>query len=157
MWRPIEPLTLEAQFAYLNAEYTDYQDCRDAKDLSVQDCTGNELSRAPRFSGNVVASYEIGLGRYGSLAPLAQLYASSRVFFRPTNEAPDTQDAYYLLDFRLMWRSADDHLGLDLFVDNALDKNVATTKIVGSSLLGAPLLDAYDRPRTFGGRVSLSW
>jgi iron complex outermembrane receptor protein len=156
-WRPIDALTLEAQFSYLDTEYTDYEDCRDAKDLVVEDCTGNELSRAPRFSGNLIASYELDLGRFGSLTPLAQLYGSSEVFFRPTNEAADTQNAYYLLNFRLMWRSVDDHLGLDLFVDNALDEDVATTKLVGSSLLGSPLLDAYYRPRTFGGRVSLAW
>jgi hypothetical protein len=56
-----------------------------------------------------------------------------------------------------MWQSEGGRLGLDLFVNNALDKDVATTKIVGSSLLGSPLIDAYDRPRTFGGRVSLRW
>jgi len=156
-WRPIDPLTLDVQFSYLDTTYTDFENCIDAKDFSVQDCTGNQLSRAPRFSGNVVATYEIDLGRFGSITPLAQVYASDEVFFRPTNEAADTQNAYYLLNFRLMWQSEDEHLGLDLFIDNALDKDVATTKIVGSSLLGSPLLDAYDRPRTFGARVTLAW
>jgi iron complex outermembrane receptor protein len=158
-WRPIEPLTLEAQFSYLDTTYTDFENCTDAKDplLPEQDCTGNELSRAPRFSGNLIATYEMDLGRFGSVTPLAQLYASDEIFFRPTNEAADTQDAYYLLNFRLMWRSEDDHLGLELFIDNALDEDVATTKIVGSALLGSPLLDAYNRPRTVGARVSLSW
>ena len=56
-----------------------------------------------------------------------------------------------------MWRSVDDHLGLDFFVDNALDEDVATNKMVGSSLLGSPLVDAYDPPRTYGGRVYLAW
>ena len=46
---------------------------------------------------------------------------------------------------------------MDLFIDNALDKNVATTKIVGSSLLGSPLADAYDRPRTIGARARIAW
>jgi len=156
-WRPLDPLTLEAQFSFLDTLYTDYVDCIDAKDFSVQDCTGNQLSRAPRFSGNFTASYEIGLGRFGSLTPFAQVFASSEVFFRPTNEPADTQNAYYLLGFRLLWRSESDRLGLDLFVENALDKDVATTKIVGSSLLGSPLVDAYDRPRTFGARASISW
>jgi iron complex outermembrane receptor protein len=156
-WRPIDPLTFEAQFSYLDTTYTDFENCRDAKDLEVDDCTGNELSRAPRLSGNLIATYEIDFGRFGSVTPLAQIYGSDKVFFRPTNEAADTQDAYYLLNFRLMWRSVDEHLGLDLFIDNALDKDVATTKLVGSRLLGSPLLDAYDRPRTFGGRVSLAW
>ena len=156
-WRPIDPFTLEAQFSFLDTTYTDFENCRDAKDLSVQDCSGNELSRAPRLSGNVIATYEIDLGRFGRLTPLAQVYASDQIFFRPTNEAADTQNAYYLLNFRLMWRSENDHLGVDLFIDNALDKDVATTKIVGSSLLGSPLLDAYDRPRTVGARVSLAW
>jgi len=156
-WIPIDSLRFEAQFSFLDTEYTDYEDCRDAKDLSVQDCTGNELSRAPRFSGSFTATYEFDLGRFGSVSPFAQAYASDEVFFRPTNEPADAQGAYYLLNFRLMWRSADQRLGLDLFVDNALDKVVATTKIVGSSLLGSPLVEAYDRPRTFGARASIAW
>jgi len=156
-WMPIAPLTLEAQFSFLDTVYTDYENCRDAKDLSVQDCTGNQLSRAPRFSGSFTAMYEFGLGRFGSVTPFAQVYASGDVYFRPTNEPDDTQNAYFLLNFRLMWRSEGRRLGLDLFIDNALDKNVATTKIVGSSLLGSPLVDAYDRPRTIGARASIAW
>jgi iron complex outermembrane receptor protein len=158
-WLPIDALTLQAQFSFLDTIYTDYEDCIDAKDLSKekQDCTGNQLSRAPRFSGSFTATYEFGLGRFGSVTPFAQVYASDEVFFRPTNEPADTQNAYYLLNFRLMWRSEDSRFGLDFFIDNALDKDVATTKIVGSSLLGSPLVDAYDRPRTFGGRASIAW
>ena len=157
-WLPIDPLTLEAQFSFLDTIYTDYEDCIDAKDFSKQqDCTGNELSRAPRFSGSFTATYEFDLGRFGSVTPFAQVYASDEVFFRPTNEPADTQDAYFLLNFRLMWQSEDRRLGLDFFIDNALDKDVATTKIVGSSLLGSPLVDAYDRPRTFGARANIAW
>ena len=156
-WLPTDSLTLDAQFSFLDTIYTDYEDCIDAKDLSKQDCTGNQLSRAPRFSGSFTAKYEFDLERFGSVTPFAQVYASDEVFFRPTNEPADAQGAYYLLNFRLMWRSEDNRFGLDLFIDNALDKDVATTKIVGSSLLGAPLIDAYDRPRTFGARVSIAW
>jgi iron complex outermembrane receptor protein len=158
-WRVIDPLTFEAQFSFLDTIYTDYEGCRDAKDLSApaQDCTGNELSRSPRFSGSFTATYEFDFGRFGSLTPLAQVYASDEVFFRPTNEPADAQDAYYLLNFRLMWQSEGHRLGLDLFIENALNKDVATTKIVGSSLLGSPLVDAYDRPRTFGARASIAW
>jgi hypothetical protein len=56
-----------------------------------------------------------------------------------------------------MWWSEGRGLGLDLFIDNAFDKDVATTKLVGSSLLGSPLVDAYDRPRTIGARASIAW
>jgi iron complex outermembrane receptor protein len=156
-WLPIDSLTLEAQFSFLDTNYTDYENCRDAKDFSVQDCTGNQLSRAPQFSGSFTATYEFDFERFGSVTPFAQVYASDEVFFRPTNEPADTQSAYYLLNFRLMWRSEGRGLGLDLFIDNAFDKDVATTKLVGSSLLGSPLVDAYDRPRTIGARASIAW
>jgi len=156
-WRLTDPLTLEAQFSFLDTTYTDFKDCLDAKDFSVQDCTGNQLSRAPRFSGRFTATYELDFGGFGSITPLAQVYASDKVFFRPTNEPADTQNAYFLLNFRVMWQSAGRRLGLDLFIDNALDKNVTSTKIVGSSLLGSPLVDAYDRPRTIGARASIAW
>ncbi len=156
-WIPAGGLTFEAQFSFLDTDYTDYKGCRDAKDFSVQDCTGNELSRAPRFSGTFAAMYRFDFDRFGSITPFAQIYASDKVYFRPTNEPADTQNAYYLLNFRIGWRSEDLRLGLDAFIDNALDKDVATTKLVGSSLLGSPLVDAYDRPRTFGARASLAW
>jgi iron complex outermembrane receptor protein len=156
-WLPIDALTLQTQFSFLDTTYTEYEGCIDAKDFSTQDCTGNELSRAPRFSGSFSATYEFDLDSLGSVTPFAQIYASDDVFFRPTNEAADTQDAYFLLNFRLMWRSEGSGLGLEFFVDNALDKDVATTKIVGSSLLGSPLVDAYDRPRTYGARASFAW
>jgi iron complex outermembrane receptor protein len=156
-WIPIDALTLQAQVSFLDTEYTDYEDCLDAKDLSTQDCTGNDLSRSPEFSGSLTGTYEFDLERFGSVTPYAQVYVSDEVFFRPTNEPADTQNAYYLLNFRLMWKSEGGRLGLDFFIDNALDKDIATTKIVGSSLLGSPLVDAYDRPRTYGGRVSLTW
>jgi iron complex outermembrane receptor protein len=156
-WRVIDPLTLEAQFSFLDTTYTDFEDCLDAKDFSVQDCTGNQLSRAPRFSGSLTATYEFDFERFGSVTPFAQAYASDEVFFRPTNEAADTQDAYFLLNFRIMWQSEGRRLGLDFFIDNALDQNVATTKIIGSSLLGSPLVDSYDRPRTMGARAHIAW
>jgi iron complex outermembrane receptor protein len=156
-WRPWDPLTLTGQFAYLHSEYTDYPTCLDAKDFSVQDCTGNQLTRAPRLSGSFIAMYEQDLGRYGTLTPFFQVYASDEVFFRPTNEEDDRQGAYAYLNFRLTWRSAREHVGVEAFVDNALDEDVATTKAVGSQLLGAPLLNAYDRPRTIGIRLTLDW
>jgi hypothetical protein len=39
---------------------------------------------------------------------------------------------------------------------NALDRDVITTKIIGSALLGSPDLTAFDRPRTIGLRMSIS-
>ncbi len=156
-WRPIDPLTLATQFSFLDATYTDYEDCIDAKDFSVQDCSGNQLTRAPRFSGSVTATYDFDFDLLGRVTPYAQIYASDEVFFRPTNEAADAQDAYFLLNLHLMWQSENRRLGLDLFVDNVFDEDVATTKIVGSSLLGSPLVDAYDRPRTIGARALVTW
>ena len=123
------------------------RDAPDQADALAEALGGYHVAHASRFD----------LGRFGSITPFAQIYASGKVYFRPTNEAADTQNAYYLLNFRLGWRSEDLRLGLDVFVDNAIDKDVATTKLVGSSLLGSPLVDAYDRPRTFGARASLAW
>lgn len=162
-YRPVDALTFITQFAYLDSIYTSYSNCIDAKDPNFDpnapdapDCTGNELSRAPRFSGTFITTYEFDLDRFGTVTPFAQIYASDKVYFRPTNDPDDTQDAYFLLNFRLMWQSQGGRLGVDLFLDNALDEDVATTKAVGSALLGAPLLSSYDRPRTVGIRLNLA-
>jgi len=159
IYRPIDPLTLTAQFAFLDSEYTEYTNCVDTKDplFPVTDCTGNRLNRAPRFSGTFIAQYDIDLGKVGTVSPFAQVYASDDVFFRPTNDPEDTQGAYAILNFRLMYRTDDGRFGVDLFIDNALDEDIATTKLVGSSLLGTPQLSAYDRPRTAGFRITLAY
>ena len=109
------------------------------------------------MSGTVTGQFTLDLGRFGRFIPFAQIYASDRLFFRPSNLDKDRQDAYWLLDARLSWESPNRKFMWELFVANALDKDVANTKLISTPLLGSPQLVAYEPPRTFGSRFTLRW
>ena len=156
--RPWRELTIVANAAYLNAKFVTYTGCRAAEDpATVRDCSGNVLPRSPEFSGTLAVLYDFDLGRYGVFTPRVQVYGSDRVFFREFNIPADTQNAYWLLNLRAGWQDHDGSMSVELFVDNVLDKDIATTIIVGSSLIGSPLQKAYDRPRTAGIRFGYSF
>jgi iron complex outermembrane receptor protein len=154
--RPWRELTLVGQFSYLYTEYLDFDMCTDIRSNTPANCTGNQLTRAPTFSGTFIAFYDFDLQRYGTFTPRFQVYGSDAVFFRPLNADIDKMGPYALLDFRFIWREADGRFGIEAFIMNALDQDVITTKIVGSALLGSPDFTAYDRPRTIGLRMSIS-
>jgi iron complex outermembrane receptor protein len=151
-------LGLEANFAFLDArfsEFTGFEVEDPANDGVV--FTGNTMPRAPRFSGNFVASWSQQMGRFGTLMPRAQIFASDRVFFRASNSPKDTQDAYWFLNLRLMWWSEEGNVSAEFFVNNVLDKDIQSYKDVGSYLLGAPTSTGFEPPRTIGFRLGLKY
>ncbi len=152
--RPWRELTLIANGAYLNAKYDDFIGFRE-EDPSREpvDFSGNDLTRAPRYTFNVAAQYDFDIGRWGVLSPRAQFYASDDVYFRSANDPSDKQDNYTKTDLRLSWRSQDGDFWVDAFVDNLGDVDVIQSQIVGSSLIGWPLTTALDEPRTYGVRL----
>lgn len=150
-------LLLVGNLGILDAKFTDY-DCTPPEDPTTTiDCSGNNLIRAPRFSGTISAQYDLDMGRFGSLVPRIQVFASDEVFFRPFNEPEDRNGPYALLDLRLSWYSEDGRISVESYVDNVLDEDVITTKTVGSPLANSPVTTSFDRPRTAGVRIGLRW
>ena len=133
------------------------------------------MTRTSSYTITLIADWPLDLGRYGTLTPHAQFYASGKVEFRPTNcpsadcEAAlavlpipreqniDRQSAYELWDARLTWTSPDYHLSVSAFVNNITDKDVIQSQVVGSAQIGAPIQVRFDRPRTWGFRFGLAW
>ena len=156
--RPWRELTFSGNVSFLDARFIDFTGCTPAENPAADlDCSGNVMPRAPMWSGTVAVDYTFDLRRFGTFTPRAQVYFSDEVFFRAFNFPVDRQDAYAYLGFRALWRSDDGHLLVEAFVENALDTDVATTILVGSQLIGAPLQKAYDRPRTAGIRFGIEF
>jgi len=152
--RPWRELTLIANGAYLKAKYDEFIGFREEDRFrDPVDFSGNDLTRAPRYTFNVAAQYDFDIGRWGVLSPRAQFYASDDVYFRSANDPSDKQDNYTKTDLRLSWRSRDGDFWVDAFVDNLGDVDVIQSQIVGSSLIGWPLTTALDEPRTYGVRL----
>ncbi|MFP6608273.1 MAG: TonB-dependent receptor, partial [Myxococcota bacterium] len=162
----------------LNAEYGSFENCYLGEANRGIDCSGNTLTRAPPYTATVIANWPFDFGRWGTVTPNVQLYASGKVYFRPSNcpnsecgaaidaqfpppgtrqQNKDFQSPYEILDARISWTSADQHVEVSGFVNNIADKDVIQSQVVGSSLIGSPIQVRFDRPRTWGVRVGLAW
>ena len=171
-----ENLTLIGNVGYLSAEFDDFEKCYLPEAQLEIDCTGNTLVRAPPYTISVLANWPFDLGRYGTLTPNAQFYASGKIQFRPSNcpnaecEAAlaiafpegraqniDHQVAYEIFDARLTWTSADQHVEVSAFINNIADNDIIQSQVVGTFQIGSPIQVRFDRPRTWGVRVGLVW
>jgi iron complex outermembrane receptor protein len=175
---PMEGLLLTANFSYLSAELDEFISNDAANPVSLDptepnydpsafDCGrrdpcldfgGNTMIRAPEYSMTLAAQYTLELGRWGTLTPRAQFYASDDVWYRPYNEpSTDKTGNYTKTDVRLTWVSEEGHFSVEGFVDNLFDEDVPQSVFVGSSLLGFPVQGVYDPPRTTGVRIGFRW
>ena len=117
--RPIRGLTLDANAAYLHAEYNDY---------FALDASGNLLDltsepfEAPEWTFNLGASYEIPL-MDGAIGLHANYGWMSSVNLAPgtPDAAGVTQPSYGLLDGRINWHVDSQDLDVALFAKNLTD------------------------------------
>ena len=167
-------LQLIANFGYLSATYDSFQDCLLPEAGENIDCSGNTLVRAPPYTVTLILDWPFDFGRFGTLAPNVQFFASGKVWYRPTNcpENPncaaaldplgipvndDFQDPYHLWDIRLTWTSEDGQFSVAGFVDNVSDKDVIQSQVTGSNQIGSPIQVRFDRPRTAGIRLGMQF
>lgn len=152
--RPYREATIIANAAYLHATFDKFIGFREEDRFREPvDFSGNDLPRAPRYTVNVAAQYDFDFDWLGVLSPRVNFYASDDVYYRAANDDSDKQDNYTKWDVRLTWRSEDERLSVEGFVENIADKDVIQSQIIGSSLVGWPLTTALDEPRTMGIRV----
>jgi iron complex outermembrane receptor protein len=123
----------------------------------LDDFTGNDLSRAPKWKITLAAEYEIPLGDYGSLTPRVQYTWQDDTYYRVFNRDIDLQDDYHLTDVKLIWRSPEETWEAELFVTNVEDEAPKQNILVGPRFLGSPGLAWYGPPRYYGARVQFRY
>ena len=114
------------------------------------DLTGKRVPYASRYQGALSGSYEIDLPGGGRLIPVGVVTFSSGYFGQPTNAEIEKQAAYTKVDLKLNWE-IDRRMGLQMFVDNAGDKQVINRFVWGG---GGALQVSAAPPRTFGVRFT---
>lgn len=112
-YRFSDRFSLDASFAYLDAEYVDTFVCCDADDLSI-DVSGNQIIRQPEINFRLTPTF--------SITDNLEFYTAIQYFDeRPGNEANTVFfDAYTNVDLGLTWRS-DNGFYAKAQVINALD------------------------------------
>lgn len=150
-----ERLEVNFGFAYLDAEYDDYEDSQIWTQLPLvpfggvfaagfTDGSGNEMLRSPELTATLGASYLVDIGAAGSLDFSGTLYHTSSFFF-DTSEVYE-QDSYQLLSLRVEWTDPSDQFSVALFGDNLTDEEYVTSVL--PQFYGA--LSTWGAPRTVG-------
>jgi iron complex outermembrane receptor protein len=157
----LEGLTLFGAFAWLESRYTDFVQKRveivtATPVVRTDDFSGNRLINAPRlaFAGYVL--WDWTLGRYGGLTPRLDWSFKDRVFFSPDNIEPASQDALWLLNARLAYRTPDETIELAGWVRNLTDE-VYRLDVIDLSRFQRSILYAMGDPRTYGISLSVSF
>jgi iron complex outermembrane receptor protein len=108
--------------------------------------SGNEMQRAPQFTGNLGARYSHLLAQ-GNLVLSGNFYDTSRVYFDSSNAFH--QDAYNVTNLRAEWTDPSTRYTLALYTDNVTDTHYLSE--VPTSNFGIRGIWAY--PRTYGVSV----
>jgi iron complex outermembrane receptor protein len=107
-----------------------------------------KVQNAPDWSGSLGFAYELPLPGGAKLTPEADLLYSGRYLLSAS--APNVmQEAYAKVDARVTYRTADDQLSVQAFVQNLTNK--ATLGRITTGTLSAQ--GTYSEPRTYGVRV----
>ena len=104
----------------------------------AQDWTGQQMARAPSFSGNLGANYKVPLAG-GSLNLSANgSYTASFVISNPSlfgplgppglaNKQRYRQGSYALVNAQIGWTDPSDQFTVTVYGDNLTDKNIASS------------------------------
>ena len=128
LWLPTDNLEISFNWAFLDAEFSDFGGLTPAPDGTPVDFTGNKLRQSPENSGSVNIRYTWD-GIMADTDSLA-LNLSSRyvddVFYDPDNNPRAVVEAYTVSDIRLSYTSASGAFRTDLWVNNFTDKEYTT-------------------------------
>jgi iron complex outermembrane receptor protein len=147
--QPTDALQLTANFAFTNAEFTDYTaDDPQVPGLEPEDLSGNSLPRSPDSTVNLSAAYSWDFD-FGSLTASADYFWSDKVYFGPFNVSEESQDSYHRTGARLSFNSADDTWYVAAAVSNIEDDEVASQLMLGDATLRTARNAQWQSPRSY--------
>jgi len=159
--KPVPGLLIAANFGWLDSEYKSFVVTKTrvrpgAPSPIVFDYRGNALVAAPEWNFAGIAEYEIPLFGWGSLIPHYDVNWRSKAYFDPQMVDPISQDAYWIHNTRIAYRTPDEHIELAFWVANLLDEEYKID-VYDLTRDGNTILEAWGEPRTYGVTLSLNW
>jgi iron complex outermembrane receptor protein len=150
--RPVKRLELSLSGTLLHAHYGDFRNAT-AVGLNtttmlnvpgqIQDLSGQQMIRAPNFSGTAAVDYTVEKVAGGSLNAAANVkYTDSYVVNNPSlygplagalaNKERFRQSGYALVNGSLTWTDASDHFSLGIWGNNLTNKKVRLSNNAGA-------------------------
>ncbi|MEO6248226.1 MAG: TonB-dependent receptor [Sphingomicrobium sp.] len=115
---------------------------------SLTDASGYHMQRAPDFTGNIGASYGLGLAS-GRLTLSGNLYYTSSFFFDP--EQQFRQKAYEVLSLRAQWVDPSQRFTLAVYGDNVTNQRFRNQVLFNTLGIGS----VWNSPRTWGASLGV--
>lgn len=136
--------------AYTNARYKDFLTAPFYNQLpsgvfaiTQTDASGNPMQRAPDFTANLAARYEVELAG-GTAALSGNWYHTSQVYFDPSRQFP--QDGYDLFGAKVEWTDPSDRFTVAVFAENLSDEKYRVQ--ANANTFG--VASVWGQPRTVG-------
>ena len=145
-------LTLSGGFEYLDAHFKSFDSAPCTVPLAAPaggnatvncNLSGAAMPRAPRFTGNVAATYKVDLADRGRLTFAVNDAYNSGFSWDPDGRL--RQKPYHLLSSSITWRSRDERYTARIWGRNLLNEKIEANVITGGSDLYYP-----DLPLTAG-------
>ncbi len=168
-WAPTAALSIAAGFNLMDSEYTDYQATPNVYNTTTfpgpvvaavnYDAEGDELIRAPGFSGFLSLNYEWQLAG-GAYMPLTVTYSYTGEYdfdLIPGDASnridENTQDSYSLVNARLAYHSADDRWSIAAWGNNLADEEYFDEVVSFATAVRATV----GAPRTYGLDITFNF
>jgi len=153
--QPTENLHLQTALAYLDTEYTDFEDRNPTTGVLVGDYSGNAFARAPKRTAAFGADYTIPLPAAGKVVVGGDVSFRSREFFlanrqQKADEKRMSQDDYSLVNAHLTYYTPDEKYSVTGFVNNLTDKKYLVHGRPNGSAALDQFVIVYGDPRTAG-------
>jgi iron complex outermembrane receptor protein len=127
---------------------------------ALQDLSGHPTEFAPRWSGDLTATYSTDLPRYRFIAEVSGYFSTTYNFANNGTDDPLLDQAGYArLDCRMTLETLNGHWAFDVIGKNLTDRTIITGGTGGTSLpssLGSLLL-RKDEGRSGGAQVRYHW
>jgi len=156
--RPIGGLALDGSVAFIDATFDEYfdEDPSDPTD-TVQDLSGNRISKTPEWTVKLGAQYTVDMGDWGFLTPRIDFYWQDEYYARQFNKPVDLVDGYSKTDVKLIYESPEGKWYAQLFVRHIEDNEVVVARDVSSGQFGSLIRDNLASPRTVGFMVGVKF
>ncbi len=164
VWRVTPAFTINGAVAYLHSEFTNFFS-KNPLDPALfgpggasvpdTDLSGNATRMSPRWSVNLLPSYEIDLANGGTITLASNLAYRSRQYHTEFNDRRLSQAGYVMLDANILYRAPGGHFSVNLWAKNITDElvyagsfSVSTSRAIGGTLMP---------PRSYGVTVGYAF
>jgi iron complex outermembrane receptor protein len=152
LWAVNGAWTINANLSLLKSTYGEFSNTDSLNPAAgIQDLKGNYLNYSPKASGNLGVQYaqDVALGR---ITARADLYLTSKFYFREFNGPLDGQDSYGRLNLALIWDSPDERYRIRGYATNVTGEDYLST-MGTSDNFGARFVN-WAPPRQYGVELS---